>query len=467
MPETSKSIAELRSTFGSQISTEADDLAAHAEDWWPLLKKDTEGVRVARRPLAVARPSTSADVARLLKYSAQRNIKVVPFGAGSGVTGACVPVGPAVSLDMQGMASILSFEPENLRVTVESGIKGGVLETWLNERGWTLGHYPQSLHLSTVGGWVSTTASGTLSSKYGGIENLVLGLEVVLASGETVQFRPVPRAANGPRLMQLFIGAEGSLGVVSKVTLKTFPLAEERRFVALAPASLESGIATIRSFYAHHLSPALVRLYDETEAASLYALTGAAVGRPLLLLCSEGMHAVVDAELASLEQLAVSAGATLEDPAVAQRWEEGRYNAEWYETGNAGATKIADSIEVSASWSELAPLYRDVMTVIAPLCSRAMGHISHCYSSGASIYFICFIENDDPAALRGSYLRLWDAVMERALARGGSISHHHGIGLVRAKALAAELGSAYCLLQTVKDAVDVKGTLNPGKLGMR
>ena len=466
MPETSIPIAELRSIFGERISTEVGDLTAHAEDWWPLLKKDAEDVRAARRPLAVVRPSTPADVARLLGYAGRRGMKVVPFGAGSGVTGACVPVGPALSLDMQGMASILSFEPENLRVTVEGGIKGGVLEAWLNERGWTLGHYPQSLHLSTVGGWVSTTASGTLSSKYGGIENLVLGLEVVLASGETVQFRPVPRAATGPRLMQLFIGAEGTLGVVTKVTLKAFPFAEERRFVALAPASLESGIATIRSFYTHHLSPALVRLYDETEAASLYALTGAATGRPLLLLCSEGVHAVVDAELASLERLAVSAGATVEDTAVAQRWEAGRYNAEWYEAGNAGATKIADSIEVSASWSELAPLYRDVMAAISPLCSRAMGHVSHCYTSGASIYFICFLESDDPAELRSSYARLWDRVMELTLTHGGAISHHHGIGLVRAKALAAELGSVHGLLQTVKDALDPNGTLNPGKLGM-
>jgi alkyldihydroxyacetonephosphate synthase len=466
MPDTPTAIAALRRTFGTQISTEAADLAAHAEDWWPLLKKDAEDVRVGRRPLAVVRPSIPADVARLLQYAGRHGVKVVPFGAGSGVTGACVPAGPAISLDMQGMASIVSFEPENLRVTVESGIKGGALEAWLNAQGWTLGHYPQSLHLSTVGGWVSTTASGTLSSKYGGIENLVLGLEVVLASGETVAFRPVPRAAIGPRLMQLFIGAEGTLGVVTKVTLKAFPLAEERRFIALAPASLESGIATIRSFYTHHLSPALIRLYDETEAAPLYAAKGAASGRPLLLLCSEGARAVVDAELATLQQLAVSAGATVEDPAVAKHWEAGRYNAEWYEAGNAGANKIADSIEVSASWSELAPLYRDVMAAISPFCRRAMGHVSHCYTSGASIYFICFLENEDPAMLRTSYARVWNAVMERTLEHGGSISHHHGIGLVRAGHLPAELGSAHGLLRKVKGALDPEGTLNPGKLGI-
>jgi alkyldihydroxyacetonephosphate synthase len=460
-------ISQLNDAFGPLVSTDDDDLLAHSHDWWPLLAKSLPAERLARLPLAVVRPKTRADVSRVLAFATERNLPVVPFGAGSGVTGASVPAVPAVSLDMQELNSVIRFEAENLCITVEAGMKGGVLESWLNERNLTLGHYPQSLHISTVGGWVSTTASGTFSTKYGGIENLVLGLEIVLMSGETLTFRPVPRAANGPRLMQLFIGAEGSLGVVTTVTLKVFPLPAERGVIAFAPPTIEDGVVTIRRFFECHLQPALVRLYDEVEAAPLFSSIGQSSGRPLLLLCCEGLPSIVRAEAEALTKIATDDGADLVDAAIVRHWESGRYNAEWYAIGNAGAGKIADSIEVSACWSELAPLYRDVMAAIAPICTKSMGHVSHCYSTGASIYFICFLEHEDAATLRQNYETLWSTIMDKTLAHGGSISHHHGIGLARAGTLRRELGAVHGLLQTIKDAVDPQGLLNPAKLGLR
>jgi alkyldihydroxyacetonephosphate synthase len=460
-------ISQLDEAFGSLVSTASDDLFRHSGDWWPLLPKSSQAERRAHLPSAVVRPRSRADVSRILAFAAEKNLPVVPFGAGSGVTGAAVPAAPAVSLDMQELNSIVIFEPENLRITVEAGMKGGVLENWLNERNMTLGHYPQSLHLSTVGGWVSTTASGTFSSKYGGIESLILGIEVVLMSGETMTFRPVPRAANGPRLLQLFVGAEGSLGVITTVTLKVFPRPADRRAIAFAPRTIEDGVVTIRRFFECHLQPALIRLYDEIEGAPLFSSIGETRTQPLLLLCCEGLPSIVKAEAEALTEIAMNHGAEPVDAAVVRHWENGRYNAEWYAIGNAGANRIADSIEVSASWSEVAPLYRDVMAAIAPLCTKSMGHVSHCYSTGASIYFICFLEHEDPATLRRHYASLWATIMDRTLAHGGSISHHHGIGLARADTLHRELGDVHRLLQTIKDAVDPRGLLNPGKFGLR
>lgn len=456
----------LRKEFGDCVSDDPATLKAHAGDWWPILAKWTESQQAAHLPVAVVHAPDVETVKRAVAFAASQGLSLVPYGAGSGVTGAVVGPAGAVVLDTRRLDRILDFDPDNGLVTVESGVMGGHLEQWLDERGWTLGHYPQSLHISTVGGWVSTCSSGTFSSKYGGIESLLAGLEVVLPTGEAVSFKPVPRTATGPRLMQLFVGAEGSFGVVTKVSLRIFRKPQVRRFAAYAPASLEKGLEIVRLAYQAHLCPALMRLYDEIEAKHLYEGVDRAAGAPLLLLAHEGLATMVDAEQAAFADIAARCGATSVDPAVARFWEAGRYNAEWYRQGNAGAGRIADSIEVAASWTRLAPLYRDVMAKVAPICTSAMGHFSHFYSTGSSLYVIAFLEDDDPAGLRARYDRLWTAVIDATLEHGGTISHHHGLGMVRAGMLQRELGTAHSLLGKVKEALDPKGMFNPGKLGL-
>jgi alkyldihydroxyacetonephosphate synthase len=382
------------------------------------------------------------------------------------VTGAVVSAAGAVVLDTRNLDRVVDFDPGNHLITVEAGVMGGWLESWLSERGWTLGHYPQSLHISTVGGWVATNSSGTFSSKYGGIEQLVAGFDVVLPHGERISFKPAPRSAAGPRLMPIFLGSEGSFGVISRVTLRIFRQPPARDFAAYAPASLECGLDIVRRAYESHLAPALIRLYDETEAEHLYEGIGMKKGAPLLLVAHEGLASIARAEQEEFARIAREREARPVDASVARFWESGRYNAEWYRMGNAGAERIADSIEVAAPWSELASLYREVMRTLAPVCDKAMGHFSHFYSTGASLYFIAFIEDHDPASLRRRYERLWDAVMNATLSRRGTISHHHGVGLARAHVLKRELGGAHEILKKIKRALDPEGIFNPGKFGL-
>lgn len=457
----------LKHELGDDVSTDAVDRKQHAADWWPILAKWSDRERAAHLPAAVVRPRDTASLARTIALAYARGHRIVPYGAGSGVTGAVVSRSGSVVVDMRGMDRILDFDPQNHRVTVDAGVMGGVLEAWLGERGWTLGHYPQSLHISTVGGWVATNSSGTFSSKYGGIEELLLGLEAVTPTGEVVEFKAVPRSATGPRLMQLFVGSEGALGIVARVTLRIFKKPETRRFAAFAPATLEAGLAIVKQAYESHVVPALLRLYDEGEAVHLYEGVDAEPGAPLLLVAHEGLASMVTAEAAAFASIARDHGAAPVDEGVARFWEAGRYNAEWYRAGNAGADRIADSIEVAAPWTQLAPLYRDVMATLAPVCDKAMGHFSHFYSTGSSLYFIAFLQDADAARLRRRYEKLWSTVMDRTLAHGGTISHHHGVGLARASVLQRELGSAHLLLSKIKDALDPKGIFNPGKLGLQ
>lgn len=457
----------LERELGDCVSAEATDLEGHAGDWWPILAKWSDKQRAAHRPAAVIRPKDSETLARAIALANEKSLAIVPYGAGSGVTGGVVSKSGAVVIDTRGLDRVVEFDADNQVVTVEAGVVGGWLEGWLEERGWTLGHYPQSLHISTVGGWVATNSSGTFSSKYGGIEELLVGLEAVLPTGERVEFKPVPRSATGPRLMKLFVGSEGSLGIVTRVTLRIFRRPQTRRFAAYAPASLEQGLAIVKRTYESHLCPALLRLYDEKEAEHLYEGVGAQPGAPLLLVAHEGLESMVAAEEAAFARIAEVAEAPRVDAGVARFWEAGRYNAEWYRVGNDGADRIADSIEVAAPWTNLVPLYRDVMSSLEPLCNKAMGHFSHFYSTGSSLYFIAFLEDSNPARLRERYAKLWSTVMERTLAHGGTISHHHGVGLARAPVLRQELGSAHSMLQKIKNALDPKGVLNPGKLGLQ
>ncbi len=456
----------LQHELGECMCVEEKTRKEHAGDWWPILAKWSESERAAHMPAAVLRPRDSATLARALSLANGKGLAIVPYGAGSGVTGAVVNKTGGVVIDTRELNRIVAFDPDNHMITAEAGIMGGVLEAWLEERGWTLGHYPQSLHLSTIGGWVATNSSGTFSSKYGGIEELVVGMEVVMSNGERVEFKPVPRSATGPRLMQLFVGSEGALGIVTQVTLRIFRKPQLRRFAAYAPSCLETGLQIVKRAYESHLCPALLRLYDETEAEHLYEGVGVAPGAPLLLVAHEGMPAMVAAEEGAFASVAESLDARRVDEGVARFWEAGRYNAEWYRVGNDGSDRIADSIEVAAPWRELAPLYRDVMESIRPFCNRAMGHYSHFYSTGSSLYFIAFLEDADPGRLRSRYERLWSVVMDRTLAHGGTISHHHGVGLARAPVLGRELGSAHPILKQIKRALDPQGTLNPGKFGL-
>lgn len=456
----------LQRELGDCVSLDPADLQSHAGDWWPILAKWNASERAAHMPAAVVRPRDRDTLARAVAYAYAKGMTVVPYGAGSGVTGGVVSATGAVAIDTRGLDRMVDFNPADHLVTVEAGMMGGHLETWLNERGWTLGHYPQSLHISTVGGWIATNSSGTFSGKYGGMEDLLAGAEVVLPNGERITFKPVPRSATGPRLMHLFLGSEGSLGIVTRATLRIFRQPAVRQFAAYAPPSLEIGLDIVKRAYEAHLCPALMRLYDEKEAEHLYEGVGRAGGAPLLLVAHEGLPEMAAAEQQAFAALTAQGDATPVDAGVARFWEAGRYNAEWYRVGNDGADRIADSIEVAASWSELAPLYRDVMASLDKVCNKAMGHFSHFYSTGSSVYFIACLQDADPARLRERYGQLWSTVMDRTLAHGGTISHHHGVGLARAHVLERELGSAHSVLRKVKQALDPKGTFNPGKLGL-
>lgn len=416
--------------------------------------------------MCVVRPRTVGEVATLLEVASRLKLAVVPYGAGSGVVGASIPNAGAISLDTRQLNQVLEIDTENWLVVVEAGALGGELEETLNKRGFTLGHYPQSLHISTVGGWVATRATGTFSSKYGGIEDCLYSLEVVLPTGEVVQTRNIARSSAGPKLAEIFVGSEGVLGVITRVTLKIYPLPEVRRFRGISFPSVRDGLAAVREMYRSHLVPAVVRLYEEQEAAVLYQAVRLERAQPLLITGVEGLAGIAKGQEQRMLEIASRFGGEDLGQEIGNHWEKHRFNAQWLEVGNAGEGKMADAIDVAANWKELPLVYEEMIQKLRKVAAKVWAHYSHFTAHGGSIYFIVFIDEENAAAARRQYETVWATAMDVVQSLRGSIAHHHGVGLLRLPYLRHEFGSESILLERIKGALDPQRILNPGKLNL-
>lgn len=451
---------------GLDYSTSMAELDAAAKDWWPISGKWTEEEAAVHRPIAVVWARSEDDLVKAVKAASSSKLPVIARGAGSGVVGGVIGNGGHLSLDLSRMKRVVRVGEDRREVVVEPGKLAGELEEELNAKGLTLGHYPQSLYLASVGGLVATRSSGTFSNKYGGIENLVTGLRVVMADGSTTEFRSVPRSATGPYLLPMFIGSEGALGIISQVTLRVFPLPETREFGGFTFRTFSSAVEAVKECYRRHAVPAVLRIYDEIEAQSLYRRVGIEEDLPLLIVGHDGASAIVEAERKVMREVAEQHGGRWIGNAIGDAWEKHRFHAQWLVDGNDGPGKMADAIEIAAAWPDIVPLFDEVKEKVSSLCTVLMAHMSHFYSTGGAIYFIFTVEDTSSEAARARYAKIWEDILRITLKHGGAISHHHGVGSIRADLLAEDLGSAHRLLQVVKTALDPAGILNPGKLGL-
>jgi alkyldihydroxyacetonephosphate synthase len=457
-------LAEVLDDFRTIISVDELDRSKHGKDAWPILiKTDLEP---ANMPIAVVRPSTVNELRAFVEAANSRKISIIPYGAGSGVVGGVVPERPAVSIDLKNLNGIIDFDPTNLMIQSFSGTSAIKVEQYLNKRGYTLGHYPQSLSLATVGGLVATRSSGTFSSKYGNIEDLVVSLEIVLPDGQLISNKEIPRSSTGPRLLDLFVGSEGTFGIITKVTLKIFPLPEKRCFRGIAFDHLKHAIKSVRNLYEKGLNPAVIRLYDAAEAEHHFEKVKLPVGQNLLILGFDGPKRVVDVE----EQLTLEVCKSYEGKdlgrEIGENWEKSRFDASWLEKGNESDLRIADAIEISGNWSDLLAIYTNVTSKLTSLTDKTWVHFSHFYPQGGSIYFIVFASGETKEETVNKYYRIWEETMKEVLSHNGSISHHHGVGKIRSPWLREELGTSFNLLKIIKQSIDKNNILNPGKLGL-
>ncbi len=440
--------------------SEGDLVGEVSRDWWPQAMIWAVDGQVAAKAAAVVSPTTADQVAQVLALCNTERIPVTPAAGRSGVCGASVPVHGGVVLDLCGFSGITEVDETSLVLDVAPGTFGDLLEHTLRAKhGLTLGHWPQSVALSTVGGWLACRSAGQLSTRYGKIEDMVLGLDVALADGRQISTGGAPRAAVGPDLNQLFVGSEGTLGVITGARLRLHPAPTHERHAAYAFASFEAGMDAMRCILQRGGTPAALRLYDPAEADRTYH-TG---DRALLLVVDEGDGPVVDCTMELVAEVCVDA----------QR-EDVEHVAHWLERRNDVAALealisrgyVVDTMEVAGRWRDLPAIYSAAISALNGVegTIAASAHQSHSYTDGGCLYFTFAAEVD--AADRDRYYRaVWDAGARSVLASGGALSHHHGVGLNRARFVPEALRGAFDVLTSLKAALDPNGILNPGKLG--
>ncbi|QWA13002.1 FAD-binding oxidoreductase [Sodalis ligni] len=448
------------------IDSSLETRKARAHDRWPIAAKWSEEEMNNHTPLAVVRVGSARDVSQVLTFAGAHHIPVVPFGAGSGVVGGVVNQRGYLCIDLSGLNGKPELDAENGEVTVPSGVLGGDLEKILNEAGRRLPHYPQSLALASIGGLVATRSSGTFSSKYGNIENFVTSLEVVLPDGAIIHTQRSPRSSTGPSVAQMFVGSEGTLGIITAVTLRTLPLATSQLFRGVAFEGVGPGLNAVRQVLDSGLMPAVIRLYDEKEAVHIFEKSGIEPAhRTLLVLAFDGNPAVAAAEQAESLKITAALGGEDLGSTPGEIWEKTRYDAGWLDRGNAGEFDFADAIEIAAGWHTLEALHDKVLNAISPYADNAFAHYSHFYSNGGAIYFIFFIVGKNKQDAESRFNQVWDITMRTVLEHGGSISHHHGVGEARKHWMVREHGDSLRVLAKLKQALDPRAILSPGKMG--
>jgi alkyldihydroxyacetonephosphate synthase len=460
-------IAErLRAALGEDgVQTEPEALARHSRDTWVLSElRDLEGEAFAT-PSAVALPGSTAEVAAVLRLCRETRTAVVPYGGGSGVCGGVLVPEGAVVLSTRRLDGLVALEDDDLLASFRAGTNGMAAERHVQEAGLTIGHWPQSIELSTVGGWVATRAAGQLSTAYGNVEDVLFSLEAVLPDGSVVRTRATPRASAGPDLRQLFLGSEGTLGVVTEVTFSLRPKPEASRGQAFHFADLATGLEAIRRLMREGHRPPVVRLYDAHESARSFEAY-CPEGRALLLLLHEGSAAQVELQSGAVTRICVGLAGKGSDPKVVNEWLDHRNQVPGFR-GFLERGIVLDTIEVGATWSRVGEVYRRVTESLRQVegILVASGHSSHSYRSGTNLYFTFAARPAERARMAETYRECWRRTMEATLAAGGGIAHHHGIGRVRRAALPGEIGAGgVALLRALKRALDPDDLLNPGVL---
>jgi alkyldihydroxyacetonephosphate synthase len=429
-------------------------------DSWPLGVMRRRGGHP--EPAVTVRPESYPAVAEVLRAASRDGTVVVPLGGLSAVTGA-VDLRPGqVGLDLGALNQVLEIDEHNLLARVQAGVNGLDLEKALQDRGLTLGHYPSSLPVASIGGLVATRSSGQLSTFYGSIEDLVQGLTVCLPDGTIAQARSGPRSAVGPALHELFIGSEGGLGVVLEAVLRISRTPASTIGRGYDFAEVGSGLEAMREITQRGVRPLVLRLYDLEDTA----FQAAGANGCLLVVGTAGEPDVAAAAMDVVEAHCAGGGGRDLGEQPFLRWRDRRFHLSRERLLGAlePPGSFVDTIEVAAAWDRLPALHADVKAV---LDAEGVGlcHFSHAYPQGCCAYFTFAGSAASEMEAEAAYQRCWSGTMESCFKHAATIGHHHGVGQVRAPWVQREMGEWWQVWERVRSAIDPKRVMNPNAVG--
>ena len=464
-PIAESALKELKEMIDPEnFTTDIESLNNYSHDAWPVSVIEKKLAIHNFRPDVVIYVKSKKDIINVLKIANQHSIPVISRGLGSSVTGQSLATQGGIMLDLSKAIDEPVLNSLDMTVTVSAGMRGSDLEEWLNKKSLTMNFFPQSLSKSTIGGWIATRATGQLSTKFGGIEEAAVAFSVVLSDGTEIQFGQKPRAAVGPNLKDLFLGSEGMFAVVTDVTMKVYRQSQIKISEAWLMPSVNSGIVAMREIMHSGIRPSLVRFYDEIEAR--YAIPSLKIDKCALFLTHEGIESIAKAEHDESTKILKSLGAESLGSTPVEDWYNRRFDFSAVENILASKGGFAETIEVAHNWSEIENLYNELAAALTPLADTVLGHFSHIYTNGASLYLILIGKTDSDEKSVQRLREIWNVAMSVTTKLGGEISHHHGAGLARQDYIQKSLGKQHPVLRKLKNALDPKDLLNPGHLGL-
>ena len=471
-------VAQLKTFLNAeQVVTDKEALYDGASDRYNKYAK-AKGVLPNPIPTVIVFPNDKEDVRQILLFANDHKINVIPRSGKTATEGGLENwTEQAIILDGSRMNKIIKIDTYNMQATIEAGVRLQDLEDEVRKLGFTTGHSPQSKPIAQFGGLVATRSIGQFSTLYGGIEDMVVGLECVFPDGHISKIKNVSRRAGGPDIRHIVIGNEGTLCFITEVTVKLFKFfPENHQFHGYLIKDVDTGIKVLREVMVNGYRPSVARVYSEGDAAQHFHHFHE--GKCLLIFMAEGAKSLVDAT----SQGILNAVDKFKD-GIIKRVDDSLIE-DWFNHLNWSAKHIEDEIqgmldnnshagfttEVSADWETIPVIYHNVMNRIQTEFDRADdltllgGHSSHSYINGTNMYFVynyninCKPEDE----LKTYHHPLQRIIVEETLKLGGSMCHHHGIGKYRNEWTEEEHGSAYYMLEALKKAFDPNDIMNYG-----
>lgn len=464
---------ELADLVGKEyVLTDPDELLFYGVDvmWIPRMYID----RGLTPPIPdfVVLPETAQQVSGIIKLANRYRVPVIPWGGGSGSQGGIMPVYGGITMDLKRMNRILQIDGESQTVTAEAGICQYELEVALNQKGLSLPHIPASIHSATLGGSIACRGSGVLSTKYGKIEDMVVQLEVVLPNGDIIETLPVPNHAAGPGILQLFVGAEGSFGVITKCRMKLEKLPASRRFYAYLFDDMSAGFRAGKQMMLDRINPAVIRLYDEPETKKqIKKLLGSDIENGCYIVIGlDGEEERMDIDEKRVMRICEERGGKPLTTKHAWNWWNRRYTFH-YPKHNLDFPSLFGTMDTLCTFENMENLYYTKKRVLEEKYKawdlEYIAHMSHWYPWGVMVYDRFVVPNppqdaDEALALHNE---IWDTAVRTSMECGGIINEHHGVGLKLARFMREQYGPAYQVIEGFKTSLDPHNIMNPGKMG--
>jgi len=470
------------------VSTDKEQRVRHAKgqslpDWLAMRSGD-----IGIFPDGVSFPENRQQVQELLKFAHEENIKLIPYGGGTSVAGHINPqrsTRPIVTVDMSHMNQLLHLDETSHIATFGAGTPGPMVEAQLRAKGYTLGHFPQSFELSTIGGWVASRSSGQQSLRYGRIEQLFAGGIMETFQGP-LDMPTFPASSAGPDLKELVLGSEGRFGIISEVKVRVTKLAEQENFSVFFFPNWQLATNFCREIAQERIALSMLRVSNGIETQTQLKLAGneSAIKwlekylnirgckqeKCMLTLGMTGSNKQISAAKSQIKPLLKKYKAVSTGSVLGKRWAENRYRfpylreALWYEG------VVVDTLETATDWHNVDNLLHKVETSLTQALTdvkvHAFTHLSHVYGQGCSLYTTYLFKNaEDYQTTLDRWKKLKQAASQAIVDNGGTISHQHGVGKDHAPYLSVEKGEVGMkVLANLCQHFDPNSQLNPGTL---